>query len=93
MNIDVTNNLSARQFETEVEGHQAIIRYTLSGQTISMTHTEVPEALGGKGVGSQLARFALDYAQAEGLLVVPICPFIAAYIEKHPEYQALVSGV
>ncbi|HEX7775877.1 MAG TPA: GNAT family N-acetyltransferase, partial [Parvibaculum sp.] len=52
--------------------------------------TVVPEELGGKGVGSRLAKGALDAVRAEGLKVVPQCPFIAAYIKKHPEYQPLV---
>ncbi len=55
------------------------------------THTEVDPAFEGRGLGSRLAAFALDDTRAEGLRVVPVCPFIAAYIERHPQYADLVS--
>jgi predicted GNAT family acetyltransferase len=54
------------------------------------THTEVDPAFEGRGLGGRLAAFALDETRAEGLGVVPLCSFIAAYIERHPEYQGLV---
>ena len=90
MQINVTNNRSAQQFEAQVDGYQALIRYTLAGRTMTMTHTEVPDELGGRGVGSQLVRGALEQARVEGLQVVPVCPFIASYIARHEEYQSLV---
>jgi predicted GNAT family acetyltransferase len=57
---------------------------------IVFTHTGVPESMEGTGVGSALAKSALDYAQDNHLLVLPLCPFIRSYIERHPEYQPLV---
>jgi len=56
------------------------------------THTEIDPALEGRGLGGRLAAFALDETAAEGLRVVPVCSFIAAYIERHPRYQELVEG-
>jgi hypothetical protein len=56
---------------------------------ISFIHTEVPKALAGKGIGSRLARHVLEAARAEGLKVVPVCPFIAAWMKRHPEYDDL----
>jgi uncharacterized protein len=53
-------------------------------------HTEVPPALNGKGIGSALARGLLDIARAEDMKIVPLCPFVAAYITKHPEYADLL---
>ena len=50
----------------------------------------MPEQLEGRGIASKLAKTALDYSRAEGLTVVPLCPFIASYIERHPEYADLV---
>ena len=91
MSIDFTNNLTDKQFQAEVEGHLAIIRYEPQGGTLVMTHTEVPQELGGKGVGSQLVQAALDFARNEGLKVEPVCPFIKAYIDKHDEYQSLLA--
>ena len=57
---------------------------------IVYTHTEVSEQYEGKGVGSELARYVLDYARSEGLAVLPICPFIASWIGRHPEHQDLL---
>ena len=54
------------------------------------THTEVPEGHEGKGIGTMLIRFALDAARERGLKVIPICPFFAAYMQKHPEVQDLL---
>jgi predicted GNAT family acetyltransferase/glutaredoxin len=59
---------------------------------IALTHTEVDEALEGRGLGGALVAAALDDARREGLEVVPLCPFVAAYIERHPEYQDLVAA-
>jgi predicted GNAT family acetyltransferase len=59
---------------------------------IAFTHTEVDESCEGRGFGSRLAKFALDDARRQGLAVVPLCPFIAAYIQRHPEYEELVAS-
>jgi len=64
----------------------------LTGPNITFTHTEVPEELEGQGIASQLARFALEDARACGLAVIPLCPFINAYIRRHQEYLPLVFG-
>lgn len=72
------------------EDQPATARYRRKDNTITLLSTDVPEAAEGEGVGSALARAALDYARAEHLRVVPRCPFMAAYIERHPEYQDLV---
>ncbi len=66
--------------------------YRLQGDTVVFTHTEVSPDFEGQGVGSALARSALDDVRARGRLLVPRCPFIAAYIRRHPEYQDLVTS-
>jgi predicted GNAT family acetyltransferase len=53
-------------------------------------HTEVDEAYAGQGLGAQLAKFALDDAIARDIKVSPLCPFVAKYIDKHPEYRVTV---
>jgi predicted GNAT family acetyltransferase len=62
------------------------------GHTVVFTHTEVDEAYEGKGVGGRLAQAALDDVRARGLHVIPRCPFIRGWIEKHPDYADLVQG-
>ena len=73
-----------------IDGELAVSAYRRNDDTIIFTHTEVPPHLEGKGIGNQLARAALDYARSEELKVVPRCPFISAFIRRHPEYQDLV---
>lgn len=88
--IKVENNEAEERFEAYVDGHLAVVEYRRAPGLIVYTHTEVPDALEGRGIGSKLARTVLDYARAEHLVVVPSCPFIRAYITRHPEYQDLV---
>ena len=68
----------------------ALAEYKLVPGKIVFTHTEVPPAHEGKGIGSALVGFALDAARDRGLLVVPLCPFFAAYNKKHEEVQDLL---
>ena len=86
----VINNEAEHRYETTVEGRVAFAEYFVRGSVITFPHTLVPPALEGKGVGSALAKAALEGAKAGGLTVVPKCPFIRAYIDRHPEYEALV---
>ena len=74
-----------------IDGHIAKIEYikTPNGE-IYLTHTEVPRALGGKGVGSQLVEKALKDIEQKDLRLVPLCPFVAGYIHKHPEWRRIV---
>lgn len=86
----VRDNRAEQEFEIDVDGHRATAAYQREGDTIVFTHTRVPRAIEGRGVGSKLIRGALDAVRDEGLKVVPQCPFVAAYIERHPEYRALL---
>jgi predicted GNAT family acetyltransferase len=87
----VRDNRAEQEFELDVEGHRAIAAYQREGGTITFTHTLVPKAIEGRGVASKLIRAALDASRDEGLKVIPQCPFVAAYIERHPEYRALLA--
>jgi hypothetical protein len=87
---DVRHDPLAMRFALELEGHLAVLDYQLADGKIVFTHTHVPDELGGRGIGSRLARAGLEHARAQGLRVLPLCSFIAGYIQKHPEYQALV---
>jgi uncharacterized protein len=88
---DVTNNEAEHRYELEVDGRLAIAEYRLRPGRISFTHTEVPDALEGRGIGKKLVKAALDDARAQGLKVVPICPFVKHYIDTHPEEQDLLA--
>jgi len=88
--IAINDNTADSQFEAHVGPYVGVIQYERLGDIITFTHTETPEELEGHGVASKLARVALDDARAQRLRVVPICPFVAAYIKRHPEYSDLV---
>lgn len=90
--IRVVDNPDASQFEAHIEDHVALVSYIKHGDTIIFTHTEVPRELQGRGLANVLAKAVLDRARNERWRVVPRCPFIAKYIERHPEYQSLVRG-
>ncbi len=89
--MEVTDNAAQHRFELKVGDHVAMAYYTLAPGVITFTHTEVPEALSGQGVGTRLARGALQQVAARGLKVVPKCPFIAAFIRKNPEFATLLA--
>jgi hypothetical protein len=87
--MEVVHNPQFERFEIDLDGQLAIAEYRLEGDDIYFTHTEVPPAFEGRGVGGKLARAALEYAKAQGYTVHALCSFIAAYIQRHPEYQDL----
>lgn len=87
----VRDNRAEQEFELDVEGHRAIAAYQREGGTITFTHTLVPKAIEGRGVASKLIRAALDSARDQHLKVVPQCPFVATFIERHPEYRDLLT--
>ncbi len=88
--MSITHNETARRYEAAVDGARAHLQYDRRGKQIVYLHTEVPGALEGRGIGSALARAALEDARAHRLVVAPMCPFVSAYIRRHPEYLPLV---
>ena len=87
----VRDNKAEHEFELVVDGHRAIAAYQIEGDTIVFTHTIVPKAIEGCGVASKLIRGALDQVRDRGLKVVAQCPFVAAYIKRHPDTQDLLA--
>ena len=77
------------RFAINVDGAVAYLDLQLFKDKVVFTHTEVPVGLEGRGLGASLARAGLDWARSEGLRVIPVCPFVAAYIGRHPEYLDL----
>ncbi len=91
--VVVRDNPAAARYELIVAGELAgFASYVLSGETMTIPHAEVKPRFEGRGLGSRLAAFALDDVRSRGLSVVPRCPFIAAYIKRHPDYADLVAG-
>jgi predicted GNAT family acetyltransferase len=86
----IRNDESAEQFQLWVEGHVALLQYRRRPGRMRFVHTEVPAALQGRGLADRLAHAGLEFARAHGLRVIPACPFVAAYIGRHPEYHSLV---
>lgn len=87
----VRDNVEKHRFEMDLgDGSFAIAEYVLSPGKLAITHTGVPPAHEGKGIGTALVQFVLASARARGLRVRPICPFVAAYIKRHPEEQDLL---
>ena len=88
--LSVIHNKAKKRFEVQVESHTAELTYTLKGKTILFTHTGVPSALEGHGIGSKLVKTGLEYARANKLKVKTVCWFVSGYLERHPEYQDLM---
>ncbi|MEO8397283.1 MAG: GNAT family N-acetyltransferase [Chloroflexota bacterium] len=88
--LQILDNTEKKRFEAHLEGDDyAFITYSLRNTIIEMTHTEVPPAYQGMGIASKLVHDALESAKARNLKVIPSCPTVAAYIAKHPEYEAI----
>jgi uncharacterized protein len=78
------------RFELEHNGHVAYLEYTIAGHVLALIRSEIPDSLRGSGIASTLAQTALDWARDHHMKVDVVCPFVAAYLEKHPEYSNLV---
>jgi predicted GNAT family acetyltransferase len=89
---DIFNNKARHRFELVVDGHLAAAFYKVDGNVITFMHTEVPPELGGRGVGSTLVQGALDQVRASGMKVIADCPFVKAWIGKHPEHKDLLKA-
>jgi len=90
MTAGVTDNAARSRYEMTVDGHIAFVTYRREPGRILLLHAEVPAELAGSGVGSRLVEQTLLAVRAEGLKVVPRCSFVAAYLDRHPEFSDLV---
>ena len=90
MSAEITNNAAQNRYEIHLDGSlDGFAEYRLRGGRVIFTHTEIDPSSQGQGLGGKLARGALDDVRATGRTVVPLCSFIKAYIDKHPEYAAI----
>ncbi len=85
----VTHDPKGRRFVTTRDGQEASVEYRLGDGEMSITHTLVPEAIGGRGIAGELVRAAMDHARAQGLKVVPQCSYAVGWLDRHPEYAEL----
>ncbi|AWI25388.1 GNAT family N-acetyltransferase [Flavobacterium pallidum] len=89
---DFSLNEEKKRFELKAEGHTAFIEYILTNDnTMFLTHTEVPTALEGKGVGSRIVEKALQYIADHDYKLAPLCPFVAKYLTRHTDWKSLLA--
>ncbi len=89
--VDVIDNRDAKRFEAHVNGKLAgVTEYIPLPGKIIATHTEVSPGFEGQGVASRLVSKTLDVLRSEGRLIQPLCPYVAAYLRRHPEYDDVV---
>ncbi|MGX9719936.1 GNAT family N-acetyltransferase [Stenotrophomonas acidaminiphila] len=86
----VAHDAAAQRFTLAVDGERAVLDYQLRDGTMAITHTGVPEAIGGRGIAALLTRAALAHARASGLKVAPECSYAAAFMQRHGEYADLL---
>ena len=83
--VVVRDHPEASRYEAVVDGQVAVLAYERRPGAIVFVHTEVPQSLRGQGIAGELARTALEAARSDGVRVVARCPFVRAYLRKHPE--------
>ena len=89
----VQHNERLRRFELDVEGRRAgLLQYRERDGMLDLLHTEVDPAFRGRGLAAALVRAALDQVRAANQRIVPSCPYVAAFVERHPEYRDIVAG-
>ena len=91
MNAEVIHNAASSRFELHIDGQICRADYRLDGDCMTVYHTEVPPALEGRGLASQLVRKVFDHAASNALRVRPSCSYVRAWARRHPEVQRLLS--
>ena len=89
--LEVVDNELARQFEARVDGHLAKVEYMIGSDRMFLTHTEVASALEGKGIASALVEKVLNIIDERKMKIVPLCPYVATYLRRHPEWKRLLA--
>lgn len=89
MKHHIEHESDKKRFSTTVQDHLCVLDYELTNSVMTITHTRVPPAVGGKGIAADLTQTALDTARQNQWRVVPQCSYAAVYIKRHPEYADL----
>ncbi|WP_309630005.1 GNAT family N-acetyltransferase [Brevundimonas sp.] len=87
---EIRDNIDLHRYELPVGDEVAVVTYNLSEPNLMITETLVPAALEGQGIASRLAKHVLADAKSRGLLILPVCTFFSAYLQKHPEHADVV---
>jgi len=90
MKYAIRHNQDQQRFEVELENLLCVIDYQLNGKNLMLPHVGVPQPLEGRGIAGELTRTALDWARTEKYRVIPVCPYVQAWLRRHPEYQDLI---
>lgn len=88
--MNIIDNREKNRFEAEIDGHQAIVEYSVKPGILVLEHIEIDKELAGKGIGGEMAESVLLEMELRGLKVIAECPFIKKYIEKHPEWNSIL---
>lgn len=91
MEFEVVENPDRKRFEADLGDKVAYLEYIRVPTAVYLTHTEVPPGFEGQGVGSSLVKQVLKILKAEEAKIAPMCPFVAAYIKRHPEWKELLA--
>lgn len=89
MTFDIRHDSAKHRFQTTVDGVDCLLQYSESGGVMTITHTDVPSQVGGRGIAAALVQAALDEARARGWKVRPACSYAAVWIQRHPDYLDL----
>lgn len=87
----VVDDAAHHRFVVEADGEEAELVYRLNGRRLVLVHTGVPDAIGGRGIGGELVRAAVERARSEDLTIVPVCPYARQWLEQHPQVADTVS--
>ncbi len=88
--LHVIHDAAHRRFRADVDGQACVVDYQLMGTVMHTLHTEVPPALRGRGLAAALVQQALAHARSQGWRVRPVCSYVQAYMQRHPETQDLL---
>ena len=94
MDLQIQHQPNQKEFVAEINGKKAVLQYEIlaDGKILDYYHTFVPPEFRGQKIGEKIVKFALDYAREKHLQVIPSCPFVEVFIDRHPEYKSLVAN-
>lgn len=88
----LVHNKEKQQFEFHIEGAMALIAYRWKGNDIMLIHTEVPVSLEGRGIASNLVLQVFQFVEKNDIKIIPLCPFVVAYLKRHTEWNRIVAS-